>query len=114
MIMMIIIFVSTILTQTLYRGFTARDLAEQQAAAAAAAAGRRLYDDDVAQGFVDTAKVLQLHDAALADFAVSAAPSNPASSSDSDDNSSDAPISRGAIEIGMAKAADTAAKKHKS
>ena len=114
MIMMIIIFVSTILPQTLYRGFTARDLAEQQAAAAA---GRRLYDDDVAQGFVDTAKVLQLHDAALADFAVSAAPSDPASSSDSDDNSSDAPISRGAIEIGMAKAAAdtvTAAKKHKS
>jgi hypothetical protein len=104
MIMMIIIFVSTILTQTLYRGFTARDLAEQQAAA-----GRRLYDDDVAQGFVDTAKVLQLHDAALADSAVSAASSNPASSSDSDDNSSDAPISRGATETGMAKA-----KKHKS
>ncbi len=113
MIMMIIIFVSTILTQTLYRGFTARDLAEQQAAAAAAA-GRRLYDDDVAQGFVGTAKVLQLHDAALADSAVSAASSNPASSRDSDDNSSDAPISRGANEIGMAKAADTAAKKHKS
>ena len=111
MIMMMIIFVSTILTQTLYRGFTARDLAEQQAAAA----GRRLYDEDVAQGFVDTAKVLQLHDAALADSAVSAASSNPASSSDSDDNSSDAPISRGATETGMAKAAaDTAAKKHKS
>ena len=110
MIMMMIIFVSTILTQTLYRGFTARDLAEQQAAAAAAAAaaGRRLYDEDVAQGFVDTAKVLQLHDAALADSAVSAASSNPASSSDSDDNSSDAPISRGATETGMAKAAASA------